>query len=173
MNETWLAKRGDGLFATDKDSAKVIEEMGEGECGCFELIGVRDVIAFRKYWVFCTHIAKHVRQIEIDRVNRQPVYMRIFSREDVSDAMKLGVGLYTQMPVGSTEYAIRKVKSISYASMSPAKWQKYIKLIAPFSVKKILPYIEDPGAKDEAVKLLNKWLWEIEKEGAQEQERAA
>jgi hypothetical protein len=29
--------------------------------------------------------------------------MRVFSPEDASDAIKLGVGLYTQMPVGSTE----------------------------------------------------------------------
>lgn len=173
MSETWLARQGDHLIATDPDGQKIIDGLEQGECQAFELIGVRDVVAFRKYWVMCTHIAKHVRQIEIDRVNRQPVYMRIFSREDVSEAIKLGVGLFTVLPVASTEYAIRKPKSISYASMSPAKWQKYVKLFAPFVVKKIMPEIQDPGAKDELVKLLNKWLLEIEREGAQEQERAA
>lgn len=168
-SETWLVKQGKGLFATDDDSAKVINEMGDGECQCFELIGVRDPVSFKKYWVMATLIAKHVRQIEIDRVNRQPVYMRVFGRQDVSEAIKLGVGLYTTMPVGSTDYAIRKTQSIGYASMSPAKWKAYIKLVAPFVVKKILPFIEDLCAKDELVKLLNKWLIEVEREGAQEQ----
>lgn len=167
--EIWLARRGHELVATDKDSAKAIEELGEGECQAFEPVGVRDVTAFRRYWVMCTLLAQHVRQIEIDKVNRQPVYMRIFSREDVSEAIKLGVGLFTTMPVASTEYAIRKVRSISYASMTPAKWKKYVKMVAPFVVKKVLPDVQDPGAADEVVKLLNKWLLEIEREAAQEQ----
>lgn len=169
MNAVWLAKHGAALLSTDKDSAKVIDEMGEGECQCFELIGVRDPKSFKKYWVMCTLLSKHVRQIEIDRVNRQPVYMRIFDEENVSDAIKLGVGLYTQMPVGSTEYAIRKVDSISYAKMSPAKWNAYAKRIAPFVVKKILPDVQDAGVKDEIIKLLGKWLREAEREGAQGQ----
>lgn len=173
VHEAWLAKRGNALVATDADSAKVIDGMEDGECQCFELIGVRDPVSFKKYWVMNTHIAKHVRQIEIDRVNRQPVYMRIFSREDASDAIKLGVGLYTQMPVGSTDYAIRKVKSVSYASMSPTKWKSYVKLVAPFVVKKVMPEIEDPCARDELVQIMSKWLREIEAEGAQELNNAA
>lgn len=168
-NEVWLAKQGNALLATDEDSSKVIDEMGDGECQCFELIGVRDPKSFKKYWVMCTHIAKHVRQIEIDRVNRQSVYMRIFCRENVSDAIKLGVGLYTQMPVGSTEYAIRKVESISYAKMTPAKWGEYVKRVAPFVVKKIAPEVQDAGAKDDLIQIIGKWLREVEREGAQEQ----
>lgn len=168
-DEIWLVKQGNGLFATDKDSTKVIADMGDGECQCFDLIGVRDPVAFKRYWVMCTHIAKHVRQIEIDRVNRQPVYMRIFDRENVSDAIKLGVGLYTQMPVGSTEYAIRKVESISWAKMTPAKWNAYVKRVAPFVVKKIVPEVQDAGTKDELIRLIGKWLREVEREGAQEQ----
>lgn len=168
-DQIWLARRGNDLIATDDDSSKVIADMEEGECQCFELIGVRDPVSFRRYWVMATLIAQHVRQIEIDRVNRQPVYMRIFDRENVSDAIKLGVGLYTQMPVGSTEYAIRKVDSISYAKMTPAKWGEYVKRVAPFVVKKILPDVQDPGARDEICRLIGKWLREVEREGAQEQ----
>lgn len=168
-NEVWLVKQGAALLSTDKESAKTIADMEDGECGCFELIGMRDPVSFRKYWVMNSHIAKHVRQIEIDRVNRQPVYMRIFSREDASDAIKLGIGFFTTMPVGSTDYAIRKVKSISYASMSPNKWKYYIKRVAPFVVKKVMPEIQDPYAKDELVQIISKWLREVEAEGAREE----
>lgn len=168
-NETWLVKQGAGWFPTDEDSRKLHDSMEDGECACFEHIDVRDVVSFKKYWVMNTHIKKHVRQIEIDRVDRQPVYMRIFSPEDVSEAIKLGVGLYITMPVGSTDFAVRKTKSIGWDSMSPAEWKKYIKLVAPFVVKKIMPEIEDANARDELEKILNKWLREIEAEGAQEQ----
>lgn len=166
--EVWFAKQNGALIGTDDDSRALIARMVEGECQCFELIGIRDPISFRKYWVMCTLIATHVRQIEIDRVNRQPVYMRIFSPEDASDAIKLGVGLYTQMPVGSTEYAIRKVESISYQKMTPAKWDSYVKRVAPFVQKKVLPDVKDRAAQDDLIKTLNKWLREIEREGAQE-----
>lgn len=165
----WLARRGESLGSTDRESAKLIAELGEGELEYFEHVGVRDKVAFRRYWVMCTKIAANVRQIEIDRVNRQPVYMRIFDCVNVSNAIKLGIGFYTEMPVGSTEYAIRTVDSIAWDKLSPAKWKKFILKAAPFVVKKILPYVEDPNAKDEISKLLNKWLWEAEKEGAQEQ----
>lgn len=165
----WLAKDADKLIATDNDGSKVIADMEQGECQCFEMVGVRDVVAFRRYWVMCTLISKHVRQIEIDRVNRQPVFMRIFDEVNVSDAIKLGVGLYTQMPVASTEYAIRKVDSISYEKMTPAKWAKYVKRVAPFVLKKILPDVQDENVEVDLSKLIHKWLLEVEREGAQEQ----
>lgn len=168
-SEVWFARHGSALIGTDDESRSVIDKLDEGECQCFELVGIRDPVSFRKYWVMCTLIAKNVRQIEIDRVNRQPVYMRIFEPEDASDAIKLGVGLYTQMPVGSTEYAIRKVQSISYAKMTPAKWESYVKRVAPFVVKKILPDVQDPHAQDDLLKLTSKWLREVEREGAEEQ----
>lgn len=166
--EVWLAKQGGALIGTDDESRALIDRMEDGECQCFELIGVRDPVSFKKYWVMCTLIAKNVRQIEIDRVNRQPVYMRIFTPEDASDAIKLGVGLYTQMPVGSTEYAIRKVESISYKKMTPAKWESYVKRVAPFVQKKVLPDVKDRAAQDDLIKTLNKWLRDIEREGAEE-----
>jgi hypothetical protein len=168
-NEVWLAKCGRTFIATDVESELLLDRMDEGECAAFELIGVRDPVSFRKYWKMCSVIAANVRQIEIDRVNRQPVYMRVFEAEDASDAIKLGVGLYTQMPVGSTEYAIRKVQSISYAKMTPAKWESYVKRVAPFVLKRILPDVQDPVAQDDLLRMLNKWLRDVEREGAQEQ----
>jgi len=169
----WLLKQGLGLFATDEDSEKALAGIEDGECTAWELIGVRDPVSFRKYWAMCAHIAKHVRQIEIDRIRVdgrwQPVYKRIFDREDVSAAIKLGTGLYIEHPVGSTDYAVREVKSLKYNKMTPAQWEEYVRRVAPFVQKKILPEVRDPNAQDELIRFINKWLREIEREGAQEQ----
>lgn len=166
-NEIWVAKQGASLIGTDDESRALIDGMAEGECQCFEPVGVRDPVSFRKYWAMCELIARHVRQIEIDRINRQPVWKRIFSREDVSDAIKLGTGLYIDHPVASTEYAIREVQSISYKKMTPAKWESYVKRVAPFVQKKVLPDVKDRAAQDDLIKMLSKWLREIEREGAE------
>src|SRR5690349_11486381 len=116
--EIWFMRQGGALLPTDDDSRAVLEALGDDELQCFEVVGVRDPISFRKYWAMCALISKHVRQIEIDRIRVdgrwQPVYKRIFDREDVSNAVKLGVGLYIEHPVGSTDYAVREVRSISY-----------------------------------------------------------
>ena len=167
--ERWLVKRNGGLFASDAESAETIDALEDGECTPWEPIGIRDGVSFRKYWVMCTVIAKNVRQIEIDRINRQPVWKRIFSKEDVSDAIKLGTGQYTDHPVASTEYAIREPRSIGYKRMNPAQWGEYVKRVAPFVQKKILPDVHDPVAQDDLLRMLNKWLREVEREGAQEQ----
>lgn len=167
-NEVWFARSNNALISTDEDSRKVIADLEQGECQCFEPIGVRDEVSFRKYWAMCAHISKHVRQIEIDRVNRQPVQKRVFNREDVSDAIKLGTGLYTDHPVASTEYAIREPKSISYKRMTPAKWAEYIRRVAPFVQMKILPDVRDPDAQDELLRMISGWLSEIEHDGAKE-----
>jgi len=160
-------KQGGALLPTDDESRAVIEAMEDDECGCFEPIGVRDPVSFRKYWAMCALIAKHVRQIEFDRVNRQPVYKRIFDRKDASDAIKLGCGLYLEHPVASTEYCIREVQSISYKKMNPAQWGEYVKRVAPFVQKKVLPDVKDRLAQDDLIKMLSKWLREVEREGAE------
>jgi hypothetical protein len=173
----WFARQGDALVATDEPSRAEIEKLDEAECQCFSVVGVRDEASFKRYWVLCTVIAKNVPHIEIDRVRVndrwEPVHMRISAPEDASDAIKLGVGLYTQMPVGSTAYAVRKVRSISYPKLPPAKWAKYVKLVAPFVITKILPDVQDPHAKNEILQLTNKWMREVEREGAEAAESVA
>ena len=172
MSEVWFARNNDALIPTDEESLACIRTLEQGECSAFELIGVRDPVSFKKYWAMCTLIAKHVRQIEIDRIRvdgrMQPVYRRILDREDVSAAIKLGVGLYLEHPVGSTDYAVREVLSISYRKMTPAKWGEYVKRVAPFVQKKVLPDVKDRAAQDDLIKMLGKWLREIEREGAEE-----
>jgi hypothetical protein len=167
--ENWLVKQGAGLFATDEESALVLAGIEEGECTPWELIGVRDPVSFKKYWKMCDTIAKNVREIEIDRMGPERVRMPVFERVGVSDAIKLGVGLYTALPVGTTSYAIRKPHSISYREMTPAKWESYVKRVAPFVLKKILPDVKNPVAQDDLLRMLNKWLYEVEREGAREQ----
>jgi hypothetical protein len=170
--EVWFMRQGGALLPTDDESRAVIEGMSDDECQCFELVGVRDPVSFKKYWVMCTLISKHVRQIKIDRIRVdgrwQPVYKRIFDREDVSNAIKLGTGLYLEHPVGSTDYAIREVRSISYKKMNPAQWSEYVKRVAPFVQKKVLPDVRDRLAQDDLIKMLSKWLREIENEGLKE-----
>jgi hypothetical protein len=169
-NEVWLVKQDGALTATDDESRALLDRMGDGECQCFELVGIRDPVSFKKYWVMCTIISKHVRQIEIDRIRidgrLQPVYKRIFDREDVSNAIKLATGLYIEHPVGSTDYAVREVRSLKWKSMTPAQWEEYVKRVAPFVQKKVLPDVKDRAAQDDLIKTLNKWLREIEREGA-------
>lgn len=170
--EVWFARVNDALVSTDEESLACIRSLEPGECSAFELIGVRDPVSFRKYWAMCALIAQHVRQIEIDRIKvdgrQQPVYKRILDREDVSNAIKLGVGLYLEHPVGSTDYAVREVQSISYRKMTPAKWAEYVKRVAPFVQKRVLPDMKDRGAQDDLIKMLSKWLREVEREGAEE-----
>jgi hypothetical protein len=165
-SEVWFVKQNGGLFASDEESDKLLAGIEDGECQAFELIGVRDPVSFRKYWKMCDVIAKNVHEIRFDRLTAP---LPISTREDVSDAIKLGVGLYTRLPAISTELTFCKVESISYARMTPAKWAEYIRRVAPFVIDNVLPDVANPYAQDDLLRMTSKWLREVEREGAQEQ----
>lgn len=166
--EVWFARNNNALIPTDEDSQKVIARLEQGECQAFEVIGVRDPVSFKRYWFLMTHTAKHVKRIEIDRdrATRQPVYMPIRDKEDASDAMKLCVGHFDTLPVGSTDFAIRKPRSISYAKMTPEEWSRYLPPVYEALLEKVAPFIEIPEARDEMLRSLERWTQEAEERAA-------
>lgn len=164
--EVWFVRVNDALVSTDEESLKAIRKIEPGECKAFKPIGVRDPVSFKRYWFLMTHTAKHVKQIEIDRINRQPVYMRIFDKEGASEAMKFCLGHYDTMPVGSTDYAIRKARSISYEKMTPEEWSGYMPGVLEVLTDKVAPFIEIPEARDEMLQCLERWQAEAEERAA-------
>lgn len=160
MREIWFARRLDKLIATDDDSQKVIDRLAEGECKAFRVIGVRDPVAHHRYWVLMTTTAKNVKRIEIDRVGGQPVYMRIFSKEDAHTAMKLCTGLYDVLPVGGTDYAIRVPRSTDFERMTPEEWGLYWPKVLEVLIEKVTPDIEVPEARDDMMKSIERWASE-------------
>lgn len=157
MKEIWFARVNDALISTDEDSLKLIRRMEIGECKAFRPAGVRDPVSHRRYWVLMTLTAKNVKRIEIDRVNRQPVYMRIWTKEDVHTAMKLCTGLYDTLPVGGTDYAIRVPKSTDFEKMTPEEWIAYWPKVMDVLLEKVAPDIEIPEARDEMLASIERW----------------
>lgn len=160
--EVWFARNNDALIPTDEDSVKTIRRLGQGECKAFRPVGVRDPQSHRRYWVLQTMVAKYVKRIEIDRVNGQPVYMRIFSKEDAHTAMKLCTGLYDVLPVGGTDYAIRVPRSTDFDRMTPEEWVPYFVNVMEVLLDKVVPHIEIPEARDEMLLSLERWQSEAE-----------
>lgn len=161
MREVWFARTDDTLISTDEDSLKVIRRMEPGECKAFRVIGVRDSVAHRRYWVMCNETAKNVKRIEIDRVGGQPVFMRIFTKEDVHTAMKLCTGLYDVLPVGGTDYAIRVPRSTDFERMTPEEWALYWPRVLEVLLDKVAPDIEIPEARDDMLRSLERWAAEV------------
>jgi hypothetical protein len=160
MNNVWFARSSGSLIATDDDSQKLIERMGDGECRAFKPIGVRDSVEHRRYWVTMTLVGKHCRRIEIDRLGKQPAYMRIHSKEDAHTAMKLCTGLYDTLPVGGTDYAIRVPKSTDFDRMTPEEWKAYWPKVIDVLVEKAAPEFDSTEARDDMLQYLERWQLE-------------
>jgi hypothetical protein len=153
----WLARIGHSLVSTDDDGQEVIDHMAPGECKAFKPIGIRDTVSHRRYWVLMTMTAKNVKRIEIDRIEKERVYMRIFSKKNAHNAMKLCTGLYEVCPVGTTDFALRVPHSTNFDEMSPEEWAKYWPQVREVLLDKVAPFIEIPEARDEMCQLLERW----------------
>jgi len=153
----WLARVNNTLVSTDEDSKKVIDRLDEGECKAFEPVGVRDPVSHRRYWAMMTVVAKHVKRIEIDRLGKQPVYMRIFDKESAHCAMKLCTGLYDTLPVGSTDYAIRVPRSTDFRHMTPEEWGVYWPKVMEVLVEYVAPEFDWPEERDHMLRSLERW----------------
>lgn len=158
--EVWFARRGEVLIATDEESRKVIQRLGDAECQCFKRIGVRDPVAHRRYWALCGSLPKKARRIEIDRVDGKPVYMPIRTKEDAHTAFKLCTGLYDRLPVEGTDYAIRVPHSTNFEAMTPDEWLPYWLAVLEVCVEKIAPEIEAPEARDDMLRYVERWTAE-------------
>lgn len=159
--EVWFARRENHLIATDDDSRKVIERLGEDECKAFRPIGVRDPVSHRRYFAMMRMTARNVKQIQIDRVDGKPVYMRLLGDEKrAHEAMKLCCGLYDTLPVGNSDYEIRVPRSIAFEQMTPEEWVPYFVKVLDVLLEKVAPEIEVPEAQNEMLKSIERWASE-------------
>lgn len=152
--KVWFARHGDSLVSTDEDSLRVIRRLGEGECQLFERKAVRDPVAHRRYWGLMRLIAHNVDRIEIDRLGGQPVFMRVFNKQNAHTAMKLCTGLYETLPIGGTDYAVRVPLSTDFESMTPDEWLAYWPRVMDVIHEKVLPGVEIPEANLEILKCM-------------------
>lgn len=158
MKEVWFARVNDALISTDEDSLKVIRRMEPGECKAFRPIGIRDPVSHKRYWAMMTQTAKHLKQIEIDRVEGRPVHMRLFGDKGrAHHAMKLCTGLYDTLPVGGTDYEIRVPRPTNFEDMTPEEWQAYFPKVLEVLLDKVAPEIEIPEAQDEMLRSIERW----------------
>jgi hypothetical protein len=156
--EVWFARRGEALIPADPDSGKLIERMGEDECRAFRPVGVRDPQSHRRYWAMMTETARNVKRIEIDRVDGQPVYMRLFGdKSRAHAAMKLCTGLYDTLPVGGSDYEIRVPRSTNFEEMTPEEWIAYWPKVLDVLLEKVAPEIEVPEARDGMLISIERW----------------
>lgn len=159
--EVWFARNNDALIPTDEDSVKTIRRLGQGECKAFRPVGVRDPQSHRRYWVACTETAKHLTQIEIDRLDGKPVYMRLFGdKSRAHSAMKLCTGLFDTLPVGGTDYEIRVPRSTNFEEMTPEEWAAYWPKVLDVLLEKVAPEIDIPEARDDMLRSIEKWTAE-------------
>jgi hypothetical protein len=169
--EVWFAKVTGrsgkaGLIPTDADSGKVVDGMADGECRAFEPVAIRDQVSFRRFWHLMQVTGKHVQTIEIDRVGGHPVLMRIWDEDSACEAIKFCCGHYDTMPVGSTDYAIRKARSISFRKMKQDEWAKFLPPVYDALLEKVAPQITDDKVRDDFLKCIEQGQARAEAEAA-------
>lgn len=157
MKEVWFVRLGGSLAPADDDAKKVIQRMADGECKAFRPASIRDPVEHRRYWAMMTLVAKNVRRIEIDRVGREPVYMRILTKENAHNAMKLCTGLYDTCPVGSTDFAVRVPHPTNFDEMTSEEWGRYWPKVMEVLLEKAVPEVEIPEAQNEMLRCLERW----------------
>lgn len=157
MNAFWFARVSDSLISTDDDSLKAIRRMDEGECKAFRPVGVRDPVEHRRYWAMMGLVGKHCRRIEIDRLGKNPVYMRVHCKEDAHTAMKFCTGLYDTLPVGGTDYAIRVPKSTDFERMTTEEWAAYWPKVIDVLTDNAAPEFDSDEKRDEMLQFLERW----------------
>jgi hypothetical protein len=166
MSEVWFRKVSrngkSGLLPSDAESASVVDAMKDDECKAFEPVAVRDPHSFRRFWHLMDESAKYVTVIEIDRIGKQPVLMRVFDKESVCEAIKFCTGHYDTMPVGSTDYAIRKARSISFRKMKPKEWAAFLPKVYDVLLEQVAPEIADDDARDDFLKCIEQGQAQLE-----------
>lgn len=170
MSEVWFRKVSrngkSGLMPTDAASASVIDGMKDDECKAFEPIAVRDPVSFRRFWHLMEETAMRVTVLEIDRIGKQPVLMRIFDKDSACEALKFCTGHYDTMPVGSTDYAIRKARSISFRKMKPADWAAFLPKVYDVLLEQVAPEISDDDAREDFLKCIEQGQAQLEMRSA-------
>lgn len=161
MREVWLAKQDESLIPIDDESRALIRRLEDGECKAFKPIGVRDLVAHRRYWAMCTQTARCVRRIEIDRQDGKPVYLPIKNKDHAHTAFKLCTGLYDVLPVEGTDYAIRVPHSTRFDEMTSEEWADYWPQVLGVLLDKVAPEIEVPEARTEMLKCVERWSKEL------------
>lgn len=144
----------------------LIQRMGAGECKAFKPLGVRDIVAHRRYWGMCTLAAKNVRRMKIDTQDGKPVFMPIHNKDHVHTALKLCTGLFDVLPVEGTDYAIRVPHSTRFDEMTSEKWAEYWPKVLEVLLQEVAPEIEVPEARNEVLKLIERWSAEIQSGGS-------
>jgi hypothetical protein len=158
VSEVWFAKVSrngkSGLIAADADSGKILDAMADNECRAFEPVTVRDPVSFRRFWHLMEVTATHCRLIEIDRIGKQPVHMRVFDKDSACEAIKFCIGHYDTLPVGSTDYAIRKARSINFRKLKQPEWAALMPKVYDVLLEQVAPEIRDDKARDDFLKCI-------------------
>jgi hypothetical protein len=157
MKDIWFFRRGDTLTAADEDAQKFIQRMGDNECKAFRPASIRCPVEHRRYWAMMTLVAKNVRRIEIDRIGREPIYMRILSKENAHNAMKLCTGLYETCPVGSTDFAVRVPNPTNFEEMTSEEWARYWPQVMEVLLEKAVPEVQIPEVQADMLRCLERW----------------
>jgi hypothetical protein len=170
VSEVWFRKVSrngrSGLMPTDAASANVLSAMKDDECKAFEPVAVRDPVSFKRFWHLMEEAAKYVTVMEIDRIGKQPVLMRVFDKDSVCRAIKFCIGHYDTMPVGSTDYAIREARSINFRKLKQAEWAALLPKVYDVLLEQVAPEIADDDARDDFLKCIEQGQAQLEAQRA-------
>jgi hypothetical protein len=145
-----LFKRGRGFLPVGPESEQYHERLTIGEFIVCKIIGVRDVVAFRRYWKLMTVCAKNCERIRLP----YNAVMLIHNKHDVHTAIKFCTGHCNTIfdNFGAPAYQIPK--STDFESMTQEEWKAYWPRVLDVVQERIMPGVSMPHVKDEIDSLM-------------------
>jgi hypothetical protein len=126
-----------GFVPADEEAGKLFKRVSLGEIVSLEGRQPRNLKWHRKYWVLIGVIQDNISGVR--------------SKEDISDAIKIGIGHTRKIVMKRGTYEIPK--SISFAKMSQSEWEVFWDLAIKFVCSEILPGMDNDVLTQQVLEL--------------------
>ena len=145
-----LFKRGRGFLPAGPESEAYHAKLIIGEYIVCKVLGVRDVLAFRRYWKLMTVCAQNCERIELP----YNAVMLIHNKHDVHTAIKFCTGHCNTIfdKFGCPAYQVPK--STDFESMTQDEWKEYWPRVLDVVQERIMPGVSMPHVIENIERLM-------------------
>lgn len=139
MSGILMEKRSNGLKPIDQDGIDALAKVKNGKILLVQARGTRNPKQHRLFWKLMDIIHEHQD--------------RYATREQVSDAIKIAVGYYDELPLVNGQMT-KIPKSISYGSMTQEEFTQFFDKVIELTARDIIPNISEKALRDELERMI-------------------
>lgn len=134
-----FARQGRGLVPADDDATALLRTIGQGECVEVEYRPARNARHSRKLF--------RLLDLVVENTDRWP------NRTALIDALKIAAG-YVETTVTLDGQVAFKPRSISFAAMDQAEFDKFYAAVENLILTKILPTVDSDALEREVMQMI-------------------